>query len=256
MKLRYYLRGLGIGMLVAALVLVLSGNTGGKMSDEEIKVRAAELGMEEKDNAVLSDAAEGGEAATMQENPAQAEAPVENPAEEAAEKPAAAEKPETETDQEPATEKDSETGQGQATEGNARQETNQGTAAEKRKEAEAGGKPEGPEEIAAVKTPADADKTEEEKKADDVAERATEIAERAQEVAESTPGSTVTIVVMSGDSSVSVANKVAEAGLVESAAEFDAFLCRNGYDKRISVGSYEIPDTATEKEIADKITKS
>ncbi len=243
-------------MLVAALVLVLSGNTGGKMSDEEIKVRAAELGMEEKDNAVLSDAAEGDEAVTMQENPAQAEAPVENSAEEKAEKPAAAEQQGTEVSQEPVTKKDSETGQEQAIKGNAGQETNQGTATGKKKETEAGEKPEGSEGMTAVQTPADTDKTEEEKKADDVAERAAEIAERAQEVAESAPGSTVTIVVMSGDSSVSVANKVAEAGLVESAAEFDAFLCRNGYDKRISVGSYEIPDTATEKEIADKITKS
>ena len=60
MKLKYYLRGLGIGMLVAALVLILSGNTGGGMSDEAVKRRAAELGMVEKDKAVLGDS--GGEA--------------------------------------------------------------------------------------------------------------------------------------------------------------------------------------------------
>ena len=55
MKLRYYLRGLGIGMLVAALVLILSGSTGGGMSDEEVKSRAAQLGMVEKDKSVLDD---------------------------------------------------------------------------------------------------------------------------------------------------------------------------------------------------------
>ena len=55
MKLRYYLRGLGIGMLVAALVLILSGNTGGRMSDEAVKSRAAQLGMVEKDKSVLDD---------------------------------------------------------------------------------------------------------------------------------------------------------------------------------------------------------
>lgn len=48
MKLRYYLRGLGIGMLVAALVLILSGNTGGKMSDEAVRNRAAQLGIDRK----------------------------------------------------------------------------------------------------------------------------------------------------------------------------------------------------------------
>ena len=57
MKLRYYMRGLGIGMLVAALVLVLSGNTGNKMTDEEIKKRAAELGMVEDTKEVLSETA-------------------------------------------------------------------------------------------------------------------------------------------------------------------------------------------------------
>lgn len=31
-----------------------------------------------------------------------------------------------------------------------------------------------------------------------------------------------------------------EAGLVESAVEFDKFLCSNGYDHSISVGTYEI----------------
>ena len=54
MKLRYYLRGLGIGMLVAALVLILSG-AGGKMSDEAVKKRASELGMVEKNKSVLED---------------------------------------------------------------------------------------------------------------------------------------------------------------------------------------------------------
>ncbi len=47
--------------------------------------------------------------------------------------------------------------------------------------------------------------------------------------------------VMRGDSSVRVARHMFEAGLVESAVEFDEFLCKNGYDHSISVGTYEIP---------------
>ena len=43
MKLKYYLRGLGIGIAVTALVmgLALAGNTKQSMTDEEIKERAA-----------------------------------------------------------------------------------------------------------------------------------------------------------------------------------------------------------------------
>lgn len=51
MKLKFYLRGLGIGIAVTALVmgLALSGNTGGSMTDEEVMERAKELGMVEED---------------------------------------------------------------------------------------------------------------------------------------------------------------------------------------------------------------
>ena len=49
MKVKYYLRGLGIGMLVTALILTVSGRMNAKMSDEAVRRRAAELGMVEKD---------------------------------------------------------------------------------------------------------------------------------------------------------------------------------------------------------------
>lgn len=49
MKLKYYLRGLGTGIVVTALVLGISLSHGkGRMSDEEVKARAAELGMVEE----------------------------------------------------------------------------------------------------------------------------------------------------------------------------------------------------------------
>ena len=45
MKLRYYLRGLGIGIIVTALVMTIAGSKEETLSDAEIKRRAAELGM-------------------------------------------------------------------------------------------------------------------------------------------------------------------------------------------------------------------
>ncbi len=49
MKLKYYLRGLGIGIIVTAVVMgAASGNRKETLSDREIKERAAELGMVEQ----------------------------------------------------------------------------------------------------------------------------------------------------------------------------------------------------------------
>ncbi len=49
MNLKYYLRGLGIGIIVTAVIMSIAGNDSKeKLSDAEIKARAAELGMVEE----------------------------------------------------------------------------------------------------------------------------------------------------------------------------------------------------------------
>lgn len=57
-KLRFYLRGLGIGMAVTALILALVNlkNNHGEMTDAQIKERAAQLGMVEANSYSLTDA--------------------------------------------------------------------------------------------------------------------------------------------------------------------------------------------------------
>lgn len=66
--------------------------------------------------------------------------------------------------------------------------------------------------------------------------------------------STVKFTVASGWGSDSVSRHLEEAGLVKSAAEYDKFLCANGYDKKIGSGTYDIPVGASEEEIAELIT--
>ena len=80
MKLKYYLRGLGIGILVTAVIMgVTQGSRKETLSDREIRERAAALGMVEPGNSLADlDAAE---------TPAATEIP------EAAETPAATEAP-------------------------------------------------------------------------------------------------------------------------------------------------------------------
>lgn len=53
MKIRYYLRGLGLGILVTSIFFMVSGKSRQTMSDEMIKARARELGMTE--SVVLSE---------------------------------------------------------------------------------------------------------------------------------------------------------------------------------------------------------
>lgn len=68
-------------------------------------------------------------------------------------------------------------------------------------------------------------------------------------------GEIVEIRVISGDSSVSVSRRLYEAGLVESAVEFDQFLCQNGYDKFICVGTYDIGTGSDFETMAKILTK-
>ncbi len=60
----------------------------------------------------------------------------------------------------------------------------------------------------------------------------------------------ITIQVDTGDGSHTVCRKLEEAGLVISASDFDMYLYENGYDKRINVGSFEIPVGADPQQIA------
>ena len=54
-------------------------------------------------------------------------------------------------------------------------------------------------------------------------------------------GEKVKVEVKSGMSSESVSLAVKNAGLVEDDTEFNKYLCENGYDKRLRVGSFDIP---------------
>ncbi len=68
-------------------------------------------------------------------------------------------------------------------------------------------------------------------------------------------GGVVEIVISSGDDSGTVSRKLYNAGLIENASEYDAFLMQHGYDKRLTTGTKTIGVTDSWQEIADKITR-
>lgn len=202
MKRRYYMRGIGISMIVTAILMGVA--TGGKesLSDEEIKKRALQLGMVEEKNTVLSDL-------KNQESSSPTIVYDEDEQQESENVPESTEPGESEEVPE-------------STEPAESEEVRESTEPIETEEI--------PESTVANESTEDADGTE--------------------------PAETVTITVVKGDSSVSVSRDLEEAGLVESAKDFDRYLCNNGYDKRISVGTYEIPIGTSEEKIAKIITRS
>lgn len=75
------------------------------------------------------------------------------------------------------------------------------------------------------------------------------------DVAAAPEGSVLKITISKGDDSGTVARKLRNAGLIENAAEYDAYLMQHGYDKKLNTGTKEISITDSWQEMAEKLTK-
>ena len=224
MEKKYYFRGLGLGIVVTAVIMgiALSGSRQGQMTDEEIIARAKKLGMIEDSSLLASSDNEENEAEETgeQENadaaePETVKPPVKLDVAVAEPKPEEAPEEPEETDV----------------------------------DSSAGAKPGTDTESSADAKPAsdnkpEADTNEMTKQDDDTTETVSEVT---SSVAKS-------ITIVSGDGSYTVAKKLADAGVVESAASFDTFLCQNGYDKRLRTGTFQIPANASGEQIARIVT--
>ena len=217
MKLKYYLRGLGIGILVTTVILSLAGVGRKNMTDEEVVKRAKELGMVE--STLLSDLPD--QTKTDEVRPTEPEISLQPETSE----PEAGPEPEESASTPETPEAPEETPV-------APKET-----------------PEAPEE-----TPVAPKETPEAPKETPVAPEETPVSP--EDGNQDIPaGETVTLVIGRGESSTTVSKNLKKAGIVEDAAAFDRFLCNNGYDKKIITGTYEIPYGASEEEIAKIITR-
>lgn len=219
MKLKYYLRGLGIGMAVTALILGISfsgrqGQEAQTLTDEQIRERASELGMVDSSELTL---------AALQ-NSAQPQTTMEP---EVTEKPKLTADPETTTEPEATAELETTT------------EPKATTEPETMTDPEATVEPETmtePETTAEPKMTTEPEATEE------------------LELTTAPEQSQTTITIKKGSDSGSVSRMFYEAGLVENAKAFDNYLCNNGYSRSINPGIYEIAPGTSEEEIAKIIT--
>ncbi len=62
------------------------------------------------------------------------------------------------------------------------------------------------------------------------------------------------VTVVKGESSTAVAKKLQNAGVISDAAQFDSYLCLNGFDRKLVTGAHTIPAGATAREVAEIIT--
>lgn len=230
MEKKYYFRGLGLGIIVTALIMgiVLSRGEKREMTDAEIIARAKELGMTENTRLV-----EPSETAEDQEE-------TEPP--ETAEDQGETELPETAEDRE-------------KTELPAKNEA----AAEpvKKDVAVAQPKDEVGEPVSSNRTTQNkqptADTNEMTKQDEDTGNKETPPTEESPKNTDTKP-SVVKVTIVSGDGSYTVAKKLEEAGVVFSASDYDNYLCQNGYDKRLRTGTFQIPAGASNEQIAKIVT--
>lgn len=233
MERKYYLRGLGLGIAVTAVIMgiALSGN--GTMTNDEIIARAKELGMVE--NTVLSSAGS--------EDVAQGNMDEEN------------------TDMPSVQDDDGDVQDVETTEQDETQNTlteeniDEGKGSEQETEPETDIEPEQSE----AEDPEESDEPDvdsgEEEEPDTVSAGEPESAQHTENPNELVTSAVVkTIVIKSGDSSYTVAKKLEAVGIVASASTFDTFLCQNGYDKRLHTGTFSIPADASDEQIARIVT--
>lgn len=219
MKLKYYLRGLGIGMAVTALILGISfsgrqGQEAQTLTDEQIRERASELGMVDSSELTL---------AALQ-NSAQPQTTMEP---EVTEEPKLTADPETTTEPEATAELETTTEPKATTEPETMTEPEATAEAETMTEPETTAEPKMTTKPEATKEP---------------------------ELTTAPEQSQTTITIKKGSDSGSVSRMLYEAGLVENAKAFDNYLCNNGYSRSINPGIYEIAPGTSEEEIAKIIT--
>lgn len=229
MKFKYFMRGLGVGILFCTLIIFAAYETSPNklFTDEEVIARAKQLGMVEGESSldkVLKEASTSGDTSEEAGTPEDLQTVPDMDGSHTGE-------PTTkEQDQDMSK---AETGR----------TTETVTTTENRQE---------PQE----KQPTTADKTETKPPTE------TEAPETAEDGSQDTAGNTEdgvvtkTITVKRGMDSSSVAALLQREGIIEDAHDFDSYLDKNGYSTKIRIGTYVVKSSDSYKTLAKIITKT
>lgn len=223
MERKYYLRGLGIGIVVTAIIMGITLSGDKAMTDNEIIARAKELGMVE--NSVLSKPSDEEETPeNAEETPEDAEEMPED-ADNKADEQSTAEQDIVDRAQDD----EEESGQNDVATANGTEE----------------------DEEQDTGTDTDTDNQEPEDNDDETGQNDPVATD---DEADSKDNIDKVITINSGEGSYTVAKKLANVGVITSAENFDNFLCENGYDKRLRTGTFIIPANASDEQIARIVT--
>ena len=269
MKLKYYLRGMGIGIILTAIVMGFAlGGRKATMSDAEVIQRAKTLGMIEADSGVLTDTAEGvnvsNENDTSSSDKALAEegGPVfeeiqpEVTGSDSSVSSVSGEKEET---------KDESTAPGKSSSTTEVQTEEQDVVTQDNAQSSTSGGDTKKTEEASELTSSDSSATASSEQSTQLQESAlgeelsefnndSSANENSSEPAQpQVPSKTVTI--PGGTSSDGVAEILYREGFVDNAVNFNRFLIETGKDRIIRSGVKTIPEGASYEEIASIITK-
>ncbi len=231
MKLKYQMRGLGIGIIVTALLMGVVTDNRIPLSDAEIRMLALELGMVDSDSLKLSDIPNVAPGSSEEDEPSSTGAD-------------GASEPETE-----------ENGGDGSEEGGSASGPQGDSGGDSGDEGESGS---AGDAVGGEGSPGNVgDAAGEEGQSGNVGDAAGEEGQfgNAEGFSEGTASdSPITVVIEGGATSYSVCLELQRLVLVEDASRFDNFLCDMGYSKSVREGTFQIPAGTSEEEIARIIT--
>ena len=231
MKLKYQMRGLGIGIIVTALLMGVVTDNRIPLSDAEIRMLALELGMVDSDSLKLSDIPNVAPGSSEEDEPSSTGADGAS---------------------EPETEENGGDGSEEGGSASGPQGDSGGDSGDEGESGSAGDAVSGEGSTGNV-----GDAAGEEGQSGNVGDAAGEEGQfgNAEGFSEGTASdSPITVVIEGGATSYSVCLELQRLGLVEDAARFDNFLCDMGYSKSVREGTFQIPAGTSEEEIARIIT--
>lgn len=220
MRLKYFLRGVGIGILVTTIILTVTHSSERRMSDSEVIDRAIELGMS------FSASHSGQQSSTEEASSEESSAGQENSGDDVTDDLQHESEAETEMGSQSPSETASElAGDGEALPG---------------KESGA---------VTGMTTQATTE----------TAETATELTTENENDGSAAGGMnnevTCTISITKGMSSRTVCDMLKQNGIIEDAADFDRYLIKTGYDDKIRVGEVEVNSGMTYEELTASLYK-
>lgn len=248
------MRGLGVGIIVTALLMGVATGKGIPLSDAEIKAKALELGMVESDSIRLTDLTNGSPAPEGSGLPGEEGEAVSNGAGTSGDgrDDGIDEFGDRSHPSESADNPEDDSGAGASSNGSG--EGMSGSAMES--EAQAGTDNASESGVPSNQdTPAGAESGNVPSDTGGQGGEGSSSGENGEDRSQAGEAA-VTVVIEFGVTSSHVSEILEEAGLVEDATEFDNYLCNNGYSRSITAGTYEIVPGTSEEEIVKIITKT